>query len=319
MHNKCLGVFLVFSAIPLVILSIFILSTGKITTTKYYKELFRKSNSYQLALNALPKTEEKSSEKTNILSLISANATPVWLETTITENLDQFDTYINHHATTLDPKINISSFKDDFSAQLPAEMQEMVPDVISFGTYTDYLNNANQLITNALKSTPGLNPEEITNINKQINDTKRTQQQFTQNANSIRTGFFYGKIISYIIFALTLLMLLIIALAARHFVPAIFRWTGQTLFISGLLSLFTAFLAQYIIKNFNFLSSLKISPQTKQLITPLYNNILNDIFSLAIKISFLVAIIGLVSIIFSYILPAIFPQKFKLISPPAKT
>ena len=319
MHNKCLGVFIVFITIPLVVLSIFILSAGKLTTTKYYKELFKKSNAYELTINALPKADDKATEDGNIISLISANATPAWLETTITENLDQFDAYINHRATTLDPKINISSFKDDFSSQLPAEMQEMVPDVISFGTYTDYLNNANQLITNALKSTPGLNPEEITNIDKQINDTKRTEQQFTQNANSIRKSFSYGKIISYIIFALTLLMLLIIALAARHYVPAIFRWTGQTLFIGGLLSLIAAFLAQYIVKSFNFISSLEISPEIKQLITPLYNNTLTDLTSTSIKISFLIAAIGLVFVIFSYILSAIMPQKLKPVLPPAKT
>lgn len=300
-------------------LSIFILGTGKITTTKYYKELFKKSNSYELAIKALPKTEDKTTENENMISLISANATPAWIETTITKNLDQFDAYINNRATTLDPNIDISSFKDDFSSQLPTEMQEIMPDMISFSTYTNYLNNANQLVTNALKSAPGASQDEMASIDKQMNDIKNTEQKFNQNANSVKIGFRYGKIISYIIFALTLLMLLVIALAARHFVPAIFRWTGQTLFISGLLTLIMALLTQYIAKNYNFLSSLKISAETKQLITPLYNNVLNDITTTTIKISFLITVIGLIFVIFSYILPILMPKTVKTTLPPKKT
>lgn len=318
MQNKCLGVFLVFSAIPLVMLSIFILGTSKITTTQYYKELFKKSNAYELAIKALPKTEDKTKENENMISLISANATPMWLETTITKNLDQFDAYINNRATALDPSIDISSFKDDFSSQLPTEMQEIIPDVISFSTYTNYLNNANQLITNTLKSAPGAGQDEIAGIDKQMSDIKNTEQKFNQNANSVKIGLHYGKIISYIIFTLTLLMLIVIALAARHYVPAIFRWTGQTLFISGLLTLIMALLAQYITKNYNFLSSLKISAEVKQLITPLYNNILTDITSTTIKISFLVTVIGLISVITSYILSAFIHQKPQPTPPPVK-
>lgn len=300
-------------------LSIFVLGTGKITSIKYYKELFKKSNSYELAIKALPKTEEKTSENGNVISIISTKATPTWLETNITKNLDHFDAYINNRATTLDPNIDISIFKNDLASQLPTEMQEIVPSTISFSTYTEYLNNANQLITNTIKSIPGSNQDNIIEINKQIDSTKHTQQQFTQNANSIKTGFFYAKIISYIIFALTLLMLLIIAIAARHYVPAIFRWTGQTLFISGFLSIIIALLAQYIVKNYNFLATLKISTEIKQLITPLYNNIFNDITSATVKISFLVTIIGLISVIFSYILPMMMPKLIKPISPPVKT
>lgn len=319
MHNKCLGVFLVFITIPLVVLSIFILSAGKITTAKYYKEIFTKSNSYELAIKALPKKENDAKESENMISLISANATPAWLETTITKNLDQFDAYINNRATTLNPSIDITNFKDDFSSQLPTEMQEIIPNIISFETYTEYLNNANQLITNVLKSSPGAGQDEIAQINKQISSTKQTQQQFIQNSNSIKTGFFYGKIISYVIFTLTLLMLIVIALAARHYIPAIFRWTGQTLLIGGLLSVITAFLAQYIVKNFNFITKLEISNETKNLITPLYNNISNDITSTAIKISFLVLAIGLVFVIFSYILPMLMPKTVKQIPPLDKT
>jgi len=319
LQNKCLGVFLVLTAIPLVMLSIFVLGTGKITSIKYYKELFKKSNSYELAIRALPKTEEKTSENGNVISIISTKATPTWLETNITKNLDQFDAYINNRSNTLDPSIDIGIFKNDFASQLPTEMQEIVPSTISFSTYTEYLNNANQLITNTIKSIPGSNQDNIIEINKQIDSTKHTQQQFTQNANSIKTGFFYAKIISYIIFALTLLMLLIIAIAARHYVPAIFRWTGQTLFISGLLTLIMTLLTQYIVKNYNFLAPLKISAEIKQLITPLYNNVLNDITTATIKISFLVTIIGLISVIFSYILPMMMPKLIKPISPPVKT
>ena len=317
LRNKYLGVFLVLVTIPLIFLSILVLSSNKLATGKYYKALFQKSDSYELVIKALPKTEGAVSNG-NIFTLISTNATPAWVEKTINQNLDQIEAYINQQTPTLDPSIDISSFKDKVTAELPTEIQEIVPNIISFSTYAEYLANAKQLLSEASNTTSGVNQTNITDIDQQTNNTKQTQQQFTQNTGLVKTGLHYGQIISYIIFALTLLMLLMIILATRHSISAIFHWTGWTLLVGGLSSFGLAFLIKYVTKNYDLLAQFHLSTETKQLLIPIYNNISTDIASTITKISFLVAVIGLIAIITSYILPKFISPKGEPTPLPAK-
>lgn len=302
----------------MVMLSILLLGSQKLITTKYYKELLTKSNSYELVLKAIPKNTDTSGEGGDIILAITEKITPVYLEKTVASNLDQFDAFLNNRAKSFDPSIDISSFKDEITSQFPTEVREMVPNILSFSSYTEFWNNIGQLTSSTLKSSPGVGQNDVANINQQIDSVKNAQQQFNKNVNSVKKGYFYSKIIVYVFFALTLLTLLMIILAARHSIPAIFRWTGQTLFWSGLLSLIMAFLAQYIVKNYNFLSSMNLTKEVTQLVTPLYKNVITDISSSLIKISFLVAVIGLIFVIVSYILPMYIPEKAKSFPMPTK-
>lgn len=302
MQNKCLGVFLVFITIPLVILSIFLLGSTKLTSPKYYKDLFKKSNSYTLAIKALPKGDSANPETGDILTAISTNATSEWLEKNISTNLDQFDAFLNNRSAKLDPSIDISIFKDELASNLPTEFQEMIPNTFSFTTYNEYLKNATDLFSSASKSTPGTSEVDMNSLKKQLQSAKNAQEKFNQNSKSIKTGYRRGKIITFVIYALTILLLAVIATAARHYIPAIFRWTGQTLFIGGLFSLITAFLIQYFAKNYDLIASFKLTIETHQLIVPIYRNLTNDITTKIIWISFLIAGIGLISVIVSYIL-----------------
>ncbi len=101
-----------------------------------------------------------------------------------------------------------------------------------------------------------------------------------------------------------MLLLIIIALIARRYPPAIFRWVGDAIFIpAGLLTL-AAFLSQNILtKFFDPFRMLKLTIETQNFLLPLYKTLLSHIFSDIIKVSFIITLIGLSFIIFSYILP----------------
>lgn len=305
MQNKYLGVFLVAVTIPFIIIAIFLLGTNKLSTSKYYEDLFKKSDAYNLAIQALPKTNISHSEanSNNIWTVISNKITTPWLEKNISANLDQFDAYFNGHSSAIDPSVDISLFKNDLTTDLPKEFKGMVPDTISFSTYNDYLSQAKSYLLKNSSGDTKIDQDNLTQINQQIDSTRSSQQQFLQNTSSIKTGYHLFKTISYVAYVLAILMLIVIILASRHWVPAIFRWAGQTLLIGGLLSLIIAFFGQKILINFDFISKLNMDDKIKQVFTPLYHNVLADITSSIGCFSLIVALIGLVFVIFSYILP----------------
>lgn len=305
MHNKCLGIFLVVVTVPLIMASIISLGTGKLTTAKYYKELFKKSDAYNLTIKALPKSDNTNKE--DIMAAIYTNMTPAWLEQTITQNFDQFDAYFNGKSMAIDPSIDITAFKSDLTTNLPEGIQKIVPNVISFSTYSTYLNQAQKTITQNMNPSLTANQENLSAIQKQFDSTSNSQQQFFKNMDSAKKGYHLANIFRYVLYALTILMLIVISLAARHWYPAIFRWTGQTLLIGGLLTLGLFFAFKEILLNFNVIAKFNFSIEVKNIVTPLYNNIFTDFtFSIA-KISLLVAIIGLIFLITSYILAHFIP------------
>ncbi|AKM82783.1 TPA: hypothetical protein DD449_00395 [Candidatus Berkelbacteria bacterium] len=310
MHNKVLGVFLIFVTIPLVMLSIISLGTGKLSTATYYKNLFKKADAYKLAIQALPKSETTKND--DIIAQISNDMTPVWLEQTITKNLDQFDAYFNGRTTAIDPSIDITAFKGDLTATLPAEFKSVVPDVISFTTYNDYLNQTEKLVSEnsgLIQTEDQSNSEQI---QQQLESTRKTQQQFFTSLSSAKQGYHFVIILKYVLYVLTILMLLTIVLAARHWYPAILRWAGQTLLISGVATLGFFFAIQKIALGFNLIDKTSLSDSLKQILKPLYNNIFQDITFGVEKIALIVALIGLLFIIASYILPFFSPEAKKV-------
>lgn len=311
MHNKCLGVFLVFITIPLIILAIINLGVGKLTTAKYYEDLFKKTNSYNTSIQTFKKTPAEN----DFLKALQTNISAAWLQTNLTQNLDQFDAYFNGNSNAVDPSIDIRPFKKDLTAGLPVEVKTLVPDIISFKTYTDYLTQTQKIMSQGTALGLGLDPSNSSQIKQQISSTQDNEQKLLSNFASAKRGYALMLIFRYVIFGLAILMLAVIALAARHWYPAIFRWTGQTLLISGVLSFILFFFTDKILVGLNLMNKIDLSNELKQIITPIYNSVLQDVASGIEKISLIIAGIGLIFLIVSYILPIFAPEAKKVLAP----
>lgn len=306
MHNKCLGIFLVFITIPLVIVSIIQLGSWKLIKPSYYKDLLKKSNSYTALVKAIPKPENQ--ETGNIFAVIQANMTPAWLEQNVEKNLTQLDRFINNKNKTLDLSLDITPFREQLVTNAPGEAKEMVPNELSLQSYSKLLSDTSNLMKNTSASDPSISQSDMDQIQAQVVSTEKLNAQLDQNSKQIKQGFSRVKIVGYIVFGITLLMLFFIGLAARHWLPAIFRWIGVTLFIPGILTMGISFIVKNLAIRFNPIGSLKASAEIKQVLSPLYQNLISDMTSRIGIIALVVAIIGIISLILSYILPKFIPE-----------
>lgn len=317
MNNKCLGVFLVVITIPLVMLSIIQLSSVVFLKSKFYKELFQKSKTYEAVVNAMPKSPNNG----DLIGIIQNKMTPDWLQSNVENNLDALFLFVGKDAKRMDLSIDIKPFRDDIAAGLPAEAQKYVPETLSVETYNQFLSQTQGL----MDQVSTIAAESGSDVDKQIAEQKKASNNFNQtfenNANSIKKGFTYLKIAIYIVYALTLIMLLIIILVSRHYIPAIFRWTGATIFISGLLTFTLSLVLSKIVLGLNLIDRFKLGPEIKAIINPLFNNATANFAMNLGRVSLAVVIFSAVMIIFSYVLAAFVkpaPVTPQPIAPPAK-
>lgn len=306
MRNRCLGIFLVFITIPLVMLSIIQLGSWKLIQPSYYKELLKKSNSYAAIVKAVPPA--KNQDSGNILAVIQDNLTPTWLAANVEKNLDQLDLFLYEKKENLDISIDITPFHESIIAGAPSEIQDMIPKELSLTTYSKFLSDMNNLMKNTVIDDQSVNKSNSSELQKQITSTQNLSKQFDQNSKQIKRGLFMAKTVAYIVFGLAILMLFFIALISRHWLPAIFRWLGSTLFISGGLTMGISFLIQSLAIRFSPINGLKTTVEIKQVLVPLYQNIVSNLSSSAGIISLIVTISGLILLIISYILPKFIPE-----------
>lgn len=296
MRNKCLGVFLVFITVPLVMVSILQLANGNFLRSSFYKEFLTKNKIYDKVVLILP----KDSSSDNIITAFSASISAPWLKTNIEYNLDAGFNFLNKKTPTFDFSVDATIVKNNPDLNIPASIINVLPDTLSMTSYNSFLQNTKDIAT---KNTTTTSPEEV---DKQIADFTSYQAKFTQNTKNAQTAFYYFKIGMWVVYGLTILMLLIIALAARRYWPAILRWTGFSLFIPGVILLGTSFAFPKIFINLlHPINNLKLEPPTKDLLTTIYNGLINVTSFNTGRISLLVTLIGLFIVITSYVLPLI--------------
>lgn len=304
MQNKCLGVFLIFLAIPLVILSILeLVFITNFTSSLFYKNLLLKSNSYSQAEKLL---QQSNVEQGSFLSDMAESINASWLKQNTENTLDEFFKFLNGKTTSQNISIDLTAFKKNLTPtpDLPADAITMIPDKLTFNSYKKFLEDLKSDLETQSQGQAALVSQDIADINNQIKEADNLSKQFDNNLSTIKRSFFFTKVMAYIIFGLTLLILIIIALISRSFPPAIFRWVGDALFIpAGFLTLVAFAFQNILTRSLDPLRMLKLTIETRNFLLPLYKTLLSHIFSDIIKISFIIALIGLSFIIFSYILP----------------
>lgn len=304
MPNKCLGAFLIFLAFPFILLTIFFLSTQQLYQSSFYKNIFSSTNSYSKIASSINQTETDNT----LVKAITSDITPAWVKTNTESNLDKFFAYVNHDTNTLSPGLDIRPFKSDIQNQIPKGINITVPDELSLDTYnaflTDISNNLNSLSQNAQ-----LNSDESASIKQQINSSINTKTQISQNFSNIRKGFTYFKYISYTIFILTFLLLVLIAFIARRYPPAAFSFLGQALFYPSVFLALLMFLLSEVMSHYSPFNSISISTQVKQIISPIYDAFLGKIIFNMEILSIILAVIGLIYIIIFFVYGAFYHKK----------
>ena len=311
MQNKCLGVFLVVLAFPLVILSIFFISTNSLFKSSFYKNIFRSTDSYnktsQIVSQSINKTNTQSGDFT---IAIFQNADGAWYKTNVENNLDEFFLYVNNKKPQANFNIDLKplGLKTILSknSDLPKDAVNLIPDQLTFASYIQFMTDLKRIYSQ--NTDPSIASEtvkkDLENIDTQIDQGKNLENKTNQNLSNIKNGFHYARIGIYIVYGLTILILVLIGVAARHYAPAIFRWVGEALVIpSAFIALISYFAAHLFTTTLNPISTAKFTIELKQLLSPIYISVVSVLSNDIMRISFIVGFVGLIFIIFSYILP----------------
>ncbi|OGD57439.1 hypothetical protein A2V71_03395 [Candidatus Berkelbacteria bacterium RBG_13_40_8] len=310
MQNRCLGVFLIFLVVPLVFLSILeIVFLSDFTSSRFYKNLLTKNNSYSQSAELIQKGNIESG---NFLADAAQNINASWLQENVEYNLDALFNFLGGKTATSQMSINLTNLKKNLTPipDLSADAIAMIPDRLTFDSYKTFLEDLKGDLEKQSQGQQALIAQDIEDINSQIQTVDNLSAQFDNNLSSAKQAFFLAKVIAYVIFALTLMLLVIIAIICRRHPPAIFRWVGDALFIPALVLFLATLFSQQLITNYlSPLRIFKLTQETQSLVVPLYRTSINEIFSDIIKISFIVAFIGLSFIVLSYILPLFMKKK----------
>jgi len=311
LQNKCLGVFLVVLAFPLVILSIFFISTNNLFKSSFYKNIFRSTDSYNKTSQIVSQSIDKTSTQPGDFTVeIFQNADGTWYKTSIENNLDEFFLYANNKKTQANFSIDLKplGLKTILSknSDLPADAVKLIPDQLTFASYVQFMTDLRRIYSQNLD--PATMPEtvkkDLENIDAQIKQGKDLENKTNQNLLNIKKGFKYARIGIYIVYGLTILILVLIGVAARKYSPAIFRWAGEALVIpSAFVAIISYFAVRLLTTTFNPINSAKFTIDLKQLLSPIYISLVSILFNDIMKTSFIVGFLGLIFIIFSYILP----------------
>jgi len=303
MRNKCLGVFLVLVTIPLVMLSILQLASSGLLSSQFYKNFFTKNNLYEKFVLILPQKDSSQ----DIIAAFSQSIDANWLKVNTEKNLDAFFAYLFNKTSTFDFNIDTSVLKTNPSSDIPEDLQKILPDTLTLETYGEFLTNTkDQFLKNSKELDQEIAQKDLQDINKQIEDFGTFKDKFSQNTKAIQTSFLYFKIGLWVIYGLTLLMLVVVGLAARRYWPAILRWIGQAIFIPALLLVMISFLLpKFFIDFYHPLQNLKVTTESKDFIMTTYNGLVNTASFNVSRVSLAFALVGLLLIILSYILPLI--------------
>jgi hypothetical protein len=312
-HNKCLGVFLIFLAFPFVVLSILELSFFRdFTRSQFYKTILKQSNSYQGTSNLIGKNEVPS--QTNIVSMLSQSINAQWLQANTEQNLDNFFAFLNGKTSQANLSINLSSLKANLkpTTDVPQDVINLIPNQLSIDSYQTFLTNLEQEIK---KQSAGdaistqMAQQDISNIQNQIQNTNNISGQYQNNLNNIKRGFFLSKIVGFAILAVTLLLLLFIGLAARTDISAVTRWIGNALvYPAGLMVVFFYILGRGSPLCIKAINNLNASADIKNILRGIGSSAIQNISLDGMKIAGAFFIGGLILIIISYLIP-IFHKK----------
>ena len=311
MQNKCLGVFLVVLVIPLVILSIVFFSTRGLLKSPFYKNILQKTGSYNKVSQSVVQSTLKNQNQTDdITNTILQNADANWYQANFEKNLDEFFLYVNGQKSEGNFSLDLQSLgiKNSLAknSEIPPEAIQLIPDQLTFSSYLQFMTDLKKIYTQnaGLAVSSEIVQKDLENINRQIQQGTELQKRTEQNLANIKNIFYYTKLGVYIVYGLTLLILILIGIAARHYAPAIFRWVGEALVIpSFVISLILFFSQRLLLVTLNPLNTIKLSAETKQLLMPIYSAVISTLYNDVLKTIFVVGLIGLFLVIISYLLP----------------
>ncbi len=141
MQNKCLGVFLIFLAIPLMVLSILeLVFITNFTSSLFYKTLLTKSNSYSYAEKLL---QQSNIEQGTFIADMAQNINASWLKQNTEKTLDEFFKFLNGKTNSKDISIDLTMLKKNLTptTSLPADAIATIPDKLTFDSYEKFLEN----------------------------------------------------------------------------------------------------------------------------------------------------------------------------------
>lgn len=295
MQNKCLGVFLVVLAIPFVSASILMLALRPLNSADFYKKILNQTNTYQkLAQNP---ALSQSPKENNFLGFLLYNANADWYQANIEKNLDALFGFLNKENSRLEVGIPTDLLKKNVAAnsQFPPQLLSAVPDELTTTTYLQLVKEMSKIAGNAAGG----------EFEKGVQDATRLDQQFQQNSQVGQKFYSYSKLSGFLVYILTLLILLCIALAARCYPPAIFRWVGEALIIPSALVGLTFFLIQPFFADALNQTLTKLPTETQQIVNPLVSAAVQDILNRIQRVAMTVSMVGLIMLVISYILPKV--------------
>lgn len=313
MRNKVLGVFLVLITIPFIILTIFTITFTNLKNPLFYKKVLDKHsiyNSATLAIRSLP----VASDNNNFFSAVIPQITTAWLKENTEKNLDNFNLYLKGKTATYDFYLNIAPFKAQIVKNMPGLSESDIPDKLTLSSYSQILEKLQENQTTSLT--------KQSDTSSQIEKNLNLQDQFSKNTGQVKKGIGYFNIGSWVTIGLTLMLLILIGLAARRNLKSLFRWLAATLLISVGLMILPAFFVNKCGSSITTkISSKSLTPQTTDLIKESIKAISFELAHVMILICAIIAGVGLLMLIISFFVPAplkeIKPQE-KEKAPPGK-
>lgn len=306
MKNKALGIFLVILAIPLVIISILQFSTWGMFQADFYKKILNDSNSYSNWSDALQ--EQANSQEKNILLEAVKNTDENWLKNTTESNLNKVFAFLEGKVETLDFSIPTANLKNNLinEGYISESAQKAIPDNISIQNYAEFLKDLKIISLQQANAFGTTVPAEFFNqFDQSIVAAESFKNNFNKQTVIAKRAYQIAIFVSYAVFALTIFILLFIAIAARHYPPAIFRWVGQALLIPSTILTIVALLVQKLINDYFQTSYVKLPNVLQVAFTPLINTSLSTVFGNIAKISLYATLFGLFLILLSYLWPKI--------------
>ena len=297
MRNKCLGAFLVFITIPLVALSILLVSSFSFFRVEMYKELLTSSNAYEKIVLLIPRDNADD----DLLNSIYKSVDAKWLKTNFEKNADLLFAFLNGKTNSFDFDVDISALKTDLHVAMPELKNLNLPDTLSVQSYQNVLNQLGKTLSD--------NKMDLQEITNQLQNAEKFQAEFENNLKTTQTSIKFYKIGTYIVIGLTLILLCLIGIVSRYYPPAILRFVGLTLLIpSGLLAIFTMLTKNLLVNWYNPLTKIELSEPVRALINPIFNKLVANTTNQIIVISLVIAMIGILMTIGSFIWASLRPQ-----------
>lgn len=295
MRNKVLGVFLVLITIPFIILSILTLTFSNLRKPLFYKTTFNKYNLYKPATLAI-RSLSVSNDNKNFFSAVIPQITESWLKENTETNLDNYQRYLKGQDANFNFYLNIAPFKDDIAKNIQGLSKEDIPDKLTFASYSEILVKLQAAQAEMAK-------QSGQSVEDQKAQTASIENKFNQNTAHSKKILGYFNIGSYILFAITLLLLILIALAARRNLKSMFRWLAATLLISvGLMILPALFVNRCNYSKINIPSE-KITTQTKTLIQEATKAMAIELTRTLLLLCAITGGVGILLLILSFIVP----------------